>query len=61
MFDPRKGDEWVVLGRNLMVERADLCVTSRLTTSRVAVDAIQRRQNPVVDVWQSRRMRTLGT
>ena len=61
VFDPRKGGEWVVLGRNLMVERADLCLTSRLTTSRVAVDAILRRENPVVDVWQSRRMRTLST
>ena len=62
MYDARKNDGWhVVVDHKLQVERADLCVVARLMTSSVGLTSVMKRENPVVDWWQSRRMRTLST
>jgi hypothetical protein len=58
MFDPRYGKSWIVMNEPLKIQRADLCCTIRLTTSNVVVESLLKRENPVIDWWQSRRMRT---
>jgi hypothetical protein len=60
MFDPRYGKSWIVMNEPLKIQRADLCCTIRLTTSNVVVESLLKRENPVIDWWQSRRMRTLN-
>ena len=52
-------NKWEILQEKLSVERADHCMITRLFISDASRLALARRMNPVEDVWQSRRMRTL--
>jgi len=57
-YDPRM-NKWETLSQKLSLERADHCVVARLMMTEKARASLERIENPVVDVWQSRGMRTL--
>ena len=57
-YDPRM-NMWETLPQKMSVERADHCVVARLMMTERARASLERKENPVVDVWQSRGMRTL--
>ena len=49
-------NEWEMMASEteLSVERADHCLISRLLVGGSVTSGLRSRENPVVDVWQSR-------